>query len=114
MELITLSPGNMRSPKEVMKYIFDGYKNTRPEQSNIFRTIISSYRGDMMDNTGNIENQQDAIVRSLTDIYARYEYTDVTVTIVFVEESNSFEIDIKGTDNLGVTTALSESVIFTS
>ena len=112
IEFITLDVGTKRDSKERLKYIFDCYKNTRPDQSNIFNDIGASHRGAMLDNTGDADAQKSQIYTDLTDILDRSLYTGVNISIVYEEESVSFLIDIEATDSDGETSKLSETLIF--
>ena len=112
IEILTLDVSPKRDAKERMKYIFDCYKNTRPDQSNIFNSIGASHIGAMLDNTGDVDAQKETITTDLRDIYTRYLYTELEISIVFDENTNGFEIDITGVDSDGVTSKLSDTLIF--
>ena len=112
IEFATLDVGTKRDSKERLKYIFDCYKNTRPDQSNIFNDIGASYRGAMLNNTGDSRAQKSQLASDLTDILDRYLYTSVNISITYEEESVSFLIDIEATDPDGETSKLSETLIF--
>ena len=97
--------------KEKALYIYKGYINTRPAQSNIFTNILRSYREDLLENADNIEMQKEAIRTSLTTIYTRYGYTEITVYIELSSNSKEFEIDITAIDIDNVSVKLSDSLI---
>jgi DNA-binding protein YbaB len=97
--------------KEQLLYIYNCYKTTRPEQSNIFTEVSKSYKQDMLDNAENIEREMEVIKNSLNSILQRYLYRDTTVSVVFDGINNQFLIDIDTTNKDGVVVKLSDSII---
>ncbi len=111
MILLDLDDRPILDTKQQMLYIYESYKNSRPGQSNLFGTILRTYRADMLENAGNIDAQMLAIKKSLTEIYSRYGFdSDLEVIVTFSQELNSFTIEVQGTLN-GVYEKLSNSLI---
>lgn len=112
MTLMSTNSSPITNTKEQMLYIFKGYMNTRPGQSNIFRNILRCYRTDMLYNADNVDKQKQEITTSLTMIYTRYGYTEISIEITHNELNNEFIIEITATDRDGNIGKLSESLIF--
>lgn len=97
--------------KEKAMYIYKGYINTRPAQSNIFGNILRSYREDMLSNADNVVLQKRAIEDSLHIIFDRYGYREVTLQVEVSANGREFEIDITAIDIDGISIKLSDSLI---
>ena len=110
MKIMGIS-GIYLDPKEQIMMIYKGYKFTRPDQSNMFRTISRSYTADMIKNAGNIDLQMEDIKTSLNTILQRYYYTNINVYIKFNELENEFLIDIEARNKDGIDIKLSDSLI---
>ena len=111
MTLLGLDDKPISDIKQQMLYIFNGYKYTRPSQSNLFGKILKSYRADMLVNANNLDAQANAIKSSLTAIYIRYGFeADLTITVTYKEELTGFEVEVTGTKE-GAVHKLSESLI---
>lgn len=112
MKIMSVNENIISNDKEQLMYIFKSYLGTRPAQSNLFDSILRSYRGDLLDNAGNVDLQMEAIKESLRIILARYGYSKHDVEIVFDGPNNEFIIDIDTVTKEGNAIKLSESVIF--
>lgn len=112
MKVLSTNANSITDHKEQLMYIYQSYKNTRPGQSNIFTSILRSYRADMLENANNTDRQMDAIKDSLGTILGRYKYSNIEVTVDHNEGDLKFLIDIKATTKSGVPVRLSDSVIF--
>ena len=112
MTIIGLSNNCITDAKEQLLYIYNGYRNSRPAQSNIFSSILRTYKGDMLDNANNLTRQREAIQSSLTEILSRYGYTDIDVTVEYIDGLTKFEVAIVVVDTNGDTIKLSDGLIF--
>ena len=112
MTIVNLGTSNIIDSKEQLLYIYNGYKNSRPGQSNLFNSILRTYKGDMLDNAGNTQLQKDAIVTSLNTILGRYNYNGINVTVDFIEKLKRFEVSITVVDDKGETIKLSDGLMF--
>ena len=97
--------------KEQLLNIYNGYKLTRPSQSNLFTNNNKCYREDLLANAENIDSQMEAIKDSLNTILQRYNYTETTVFVTFDDIDNQFLLDIDTTNMDGVKVKLSDSII---
>lgn len=112
MKLMSVNENIISNDKEQLMYIFNSYLATRPAQTNLFDTVLRSYRGDLLDNAGNVELQMEAIKNSLRTILSRYGYSKHDVEIKFDGLNNEFIIEIDSTTKDGNSIKLSETVIF--
>lgn len=113
MKVMGLGSSTIIDMKEQMLYIYNSYKTSRPTQSNLFRGIQTSYRDDMIVHNGDVIRQMDAIIKSLSEVYTRYGFTDVDVKTKYDELNREILLDITATLN-GVTNKLSEALILES
>lgn len=110
-KMLSLNPNLLLDSKEIMNYIYKGYINSNPVQSNMFRDVARSYRSDFIDNTNNVNLQMEAMRSSLVEIYTRYGYTSIQVKLRYEESNNAILVDIVATDRDGVSNKLSDTVI---
>ena len=112
MTLMSITNTTVVNDKEQMLYIFKGYMNTRPNQSNLFGKLMRCYKSDMLENAEDTDRQRQEIQNSLSMIYTRYNYTSIEVSVTLNELAHEFIIEISAVSPTGVAVKLSESLIF--